>query len=281
MFTIPVVEQCPYTVAGQGVMKFSHDVLGIIAGAVWEKDEWMALLIGTRSENGLEVMITDLQVPLQERNSTRCELVNPEPLTSEVIGVIHSHHNMFARFSTIDNDTLNPRFPTSIVVAQPRLQPTQEENLLGFAYQAEGRVPLPCGSIGIVKFTVLPDPLIEEWPIKVTAGFSEPHVATTLDNCPHHAVDREGLEYQFITQCGIDKKEPASAIFGQEGDTFLAEVKQKTRRTRYTPATRVYPAGYQGSVYPIGIADSYQGNSVERWDNDSDFLRHWGYVAED
>lgn len=273
MLTAPVVEQCPYTVAGQGVIKIAHPVLATLAGAVFDNIEWLALLVGTRSENGLEISVTDMRIPLQERGQADCSLFGkPQELDPDVVGVVHSHHSMAAFFSYVDKNTLNPRFPMSLVVAQPRTQESEVESLLGFNYRAEGRVPLPCGSIGIVNFTVVPDPLVEMWPEKPSVGFSEPQLSIPLSDCPHVTRTREVMQQHCSTKCGLITIGKATSIFGRDAKSFLKEVESKTRGRKFNNSLVQYG--------PPVVNDNRRyfnryGNHQSQWDQTEAFIKHW------
>lgn len=131
-------------------------VIGDLAGAVIaESDvEWLVVLKGTRSKDGLDVVVNGLFVPpKQERGVTRVNLPVIE-IEDDWNGILHSHHKMGASFSFRDNNELNPRFPVSIVISSNIHSFT--DTWLGFSYAAEGRVTLPCGSMGLVKFIVEP-----------------------------------------------------------------------------------------------------------------------------
>lgn len=275
MIKIPVVESCPYTKVGTGVLKLSHSVIATLAGAVHDRDEWMAFLIGTRSEDGLTVTVTGLQVPKQYRGSTSCELVKKESLHPGIVGVVHSHHSMPAFFSPTDHTTLNPRFPVSLVIAQNKTTMTDEIRLLGFQYKAEGRAPLPCKSIGVISYTVLPDPLVDQWPVTVTVGYQTP-APGSVTGCPHTNRVHHPLSFyqEWHTTCGLQVKEPASAIFGAESTEFMKEVNEKTREwipvghvEGYTPETQsripIRDKRYQG-VYRDLYKDDILWNK-EMW----------------
>lgn len=230
MITITTVEKCPYTVAGTGVVRINHDVLAILAGAVYDSIEWMAILEGTRSDNGLDITVTGLRVPKQTRNSKNCEFDNPEPLHPGDVGVVHSHHSMVATFSPTDHNSLNPRFPFSIVVAQPRHNDSEAKVLMGFSYSAEGRAALPCGSNGIIKFIAIPAPMDEDWPTQPVVGYAAPDQRVVLHECPHkESTYTKGSRTQScLTLCGITTTEKANAIFGRRGKQFIKEVEDKT-----------------------------------------------------
>lgn len=233
MITMHTVKQCPYTGAGTGVLRLSHSVLATFAGAVYDKQEWLALLIGKRSENGMDITVDSLRIPLQERSHASCELVNPEPLTPEIVGVVHSHHNMRAFFSQIDDDTLNPRFPVSIVVAHPSNTNSESESLLGFSYLAEGRVQLPCGDVGVINFVAVPNPLVDNWPANPLPGYSTPNPNITLYHCARVTKSLTGFVHNCTTECGVTSSEKATAIFGRNGKSFLEEVKSSTRSKKH------------------------------------------------
>lgn len=269
MFTLPVVKSCPYTVVGRGTIKISHTVLSTLAGAVYDQIEWLAFLIGTRSENGLEITVKELRVPLQHRSTAACSLVDPEILEPDVVGVIHSHHHMPAFFSQIDDSTLNPRFPASIVIAHFKNGSTTER-LFGFNYKAEGRAQLPCGSLGIVPFTLLPDPLLPDWPESVQVGYGEPNCNASLFYCPHKIHQATGISTISKAPCGVNTAFTTKAAFGKESDSFIKEVEKNTRPSP-KDSTKGWPYVNQGY--------SGKGYSGKGWEDDNrlydDRLRHW------
>lgn len=269
MLTIPVVPICPYTTSGVGTLKLSHAVLGTLAGAVYDRIEWMALLIGKRDKSGLNVTVESLRIPLQTRSHGNCSMVRQEPLASDVIGVVHSHHSMGAFFSQTDDDTLNPRFPTSIVIAQVNGNTSEVESLLGFRYKAEGRVQLSCGSMGIINFVVQPDPLLDIWPEKVEGHFDKPNLTTTLSHCPHNQKKRIGLRYECSTKCGIHTQEQATAIFGRDGKEFLTEVEKQTKASPHI--------GQQMWVNDKRHYKNYGLRTIDEYPYDDErYLKHWG-----
>jgi proteasome lid subunit RPN8/RPN11 len=230
MFNIPIIEECPHTSTGQGIVHISHDLIATFAGATSDTNEWMAFLIGTRSSNGLDINVTDVRIPLQSRTSIACKQKTDEPLAPDVVGVIHLHPgNMTAFFSTTDVNTLNPRFPMSIVIAGLKHTSSTVEQLLGFNYKAEGRAQLPCGSLGIIPFSIIPAPIVSDWPTTKAMGFTEPNLKTSLRLCQQKVLSRQGLMQISITQCGLTTTEKATSIFGCNGDKFLNDVKAKTQ----------------------------------------------------
>lgn len=267
MITIPIIDSCAYTHTGQGILRINHDVLATLAGAVWDKIEWIALLKGTRSEDGLTVHVTDLQVPKQYRDRASCELVHQESLTPDIIGVIHSHHSMFAGFSPVDVDTLNPRFPLSLVIAQLKDYKVDPiTTLLGFNYKAEGRVALPCKSIGIVPFMIQPNPLPKEWPQVIQAGFQTPTQAAYVP-CPKMTIAQVGLTQHYSAPCGVSFETTATAVFGAEGEDFLKQVEAQTHYQTRNP------------VHFNIVDKGSKKNGPKRYiyDGEDDYLRHWNF----
>lgn len=276
LFKIPIIHECPHTGPARGVLHLSHAVIGALAGAVWDKDEWMALLIGKRSKDGMLVSVDQLRVPEQRRNSSNCELVNREPLEKDVVGVVHSHHSMTAFFSATDINQLNPRFPLSIVIAQPRSDSSETERLLGFNYKAEGRTALPCGDLGVISFTVIPMPLLDEWPIKLEPHYGEPNLKASMQYCDRADHKLDGIKRSICTtECGLSIDQPAMAIFGIDSNDFMTEIEVATK-------SRHIPSGYEGVYNGYKVTDkrirSY-GQDYDR-DDDRDWLKSWNAYGE-
>ena len=268
MIKIPIVHYCPYTESGQGVAHISHEILAILAGAVHDDEEWLAFFTGTRSADGLTVNITGLLVPEQTRAYTSCETVNKEDLPPSVVGVVHSHHRMGAFFSGTDDKELNPRFPISIVVAQPKDNASAEAQLLGFEYKGEGRAALPCGTIGIIPFVIQPAPIVEDWPLITTAQYGTPK-NVTLYYCPHTHSSQSGMMVTETSKCGVSITRPRKAFFGKTGEEFMKEVVKNTKRKVW--------------VQPQYLVNDKRYPYQEGWSsyNDEDtFLRHWGHCGE-
>src|ERR1044071_7753837 len=146
MFKVSNVKSCPVTKESRGVITMTATQIAMIAGAVRDKIEWIVLLGGERSADGYEVKISKIVVPKQRRDAAHADLEEID-LPEDIVGVMHSHHTMGAWFSKTDDEDLNPRFATSIVVAIA-------ENNLGFSYKATGKVQLPCGATGVIDFVL-------------------------------------------------------------------------------------------------------------------------------
>lgn len=275
MFKIPMIEKCPYTPVGQGILRLAHPVIANLAGAISDSDEWLALLVGTRSPNGMDITVTEMRIPLQERSHAQCSLVNKEPLTPDIVGVVHSHHSMGAFFSATDDNELNPRFPVSIVVAHTRAKSSDAERLLGFDYEAEGRSILPCGSLGIIGFTVLPTPEVKEWPEAPVVGYGTPDASVTMHYCPHKTKQIAGFMSHCVAKCGVQVSEPATGIFGRTGKEFLEVVKSQTKRGKHY---QQYPIVVDNRRYFGGHGVKGDRYGYGSWsDDDKDaYLHHWG-----
>ena len=257
MFKIPVVDNCPHTVTGIGTVHLPHIIIASLTGAVQDKDEWMVLLKGERSQDGLVVRVNELIVPRHSRSSTSCELDELEDITPNIVGVLHSHHTMRAFFSTTDDTKLNPRFPVSIVIASTELE-QEEMGLLGFSYEAEGRVTLPCGDIGKVIYKVLPDPLPENWPIQAQAHFCEALKVTSFGSCPKLSITQAFLKRTETSKCGLTLDGPAKVVFGSNGTELLKEIESKS-------VTKTYPMyGFQQAPSFI-VNDKRERKQWKKW----------------
>jgi proteasome lid subunit RPN8/RPN11 len=149
MFKLPVAHDCPHTRKSSGVILLQPEMVAALSGAVHDKDEWAIVLQGTKSDDGYEITVTGYRLPEQERTGGHVDL-SKDMLQLGDVAVLHSHCNFGARFSTLDVDKLNTRYPASIVVSQSKTA------LLGFDYQAVGKVTLPCGGKGEIDFYIQP-----------------------------------------------------------------------------------------------------------------------------
>lgn len=245
-FEIPIVKTCPYALGSKGVISIPTNIIGQLAYAVREEKnvEWAILLHGERSENGLEVRIKGISVPGDQRRSTTKVKLPERVFESDVVGVLHSHHGMGARFSSTDDDELNPFFPASIVISS--LISSEEGRLLGFEYEAEGRVKLPCGTLGIVEFTVLPEG-VEDWPFKWVPKMSADTTAVGLGDCKNWKAGEGENRYRFSMEaaCGLaeDTERAKFAVFGMVKEGIVEELPQ--------PFTEIQPQSSGGKGYKV------------------------------
>src|SRR5262245_19735054 len=104
-FFIQTVERCPIASGSAGVVEIKPEILGMLAGAVQDPDEWLVLLLGEVRMRGLHVIVNEIYVPTkQERGGAHCSTKEdlPPQVTSRLVGVLHSHHHFAAEFSPTD-----------------------------------------------------------------------------------------------------------------------------------------------------------------------------------
>lgn len=246
-FAIEVVKECPVTRGSSGVLTMTADQVAMVAGAVRDKIEWMVLLHGQRSEDGYEVRVDRFTVPVQYRSSGEVELAQDIVLPADCVGVMHSHHRMGAFFSSTDTNELNPRFPSSIVVAV-------STNNLGFDYRACGKVQLPCGAMGLVDFWLAVEG-VERFAVEPVRGEHDAEKLVDLkakdgglQGCTHRQyVQHPEDNYLAVdaAACGLSSGEVIQRplVFGMNGADLLAAVVEQTRK----PPSRQLPAHYQGN----------------------------------
>ena len=93
--------------------------------------EWLAYLIG--AQEGAGFYIADLLVPEQEVTASSVHVLDHPPLEN-VVGVLHSHHNMGSFFSKTDDDFVNANHPLSVVVSKD-------------GWKGTARIEAPCGEL--------------------------------------------------------------------------------------------------------------------------------------
>lgn len=225
MFTIEEVESCPVTQSAQGVITMTSEFIAMTAGAVRDKIEWIVLLHGGRSTDGYEVDVKYFSVPKQSRGGAHADMKELD-LPDDVVGVMHSHHNMGAFFSKTDENELNPRFPSSIVVAVAN-------NNLGFNYQATGKVVLPCGALGVVTF-VLSVAGVERFIREPRRGFQHDIEVEDLLGCPRWESEDDVYTRVYRAECGRKEIGEKPLVFGTAGsDTLLSTIQAQTEKPKY------------------------------------------------
>lgn len=80
----------------------------------WKDKEWLAYLLGEYDESSDTFIVKDLIVPEQEVTSTQVEVLT-RPDVPNIIGTIHSHHNMGAFFSATDTNFIGANHSVMIV----------------------------------------------------------------------------------------------------------------------------------------------------------------------
>lgn len=221
MFKLPVAHDCPHTRKSRGVILLQPEMVAALSGAVHDKDEWAIVLQGIKSDDGYEITVTGYRLPEQERTGGHVDL-SKDALQLEDVAVLHSHCDFGARFSTLDVDKLNTRYPASIVVSQSKTA------LLGFDYQAVGKVTLPCGGKGEIDFYIQPmtGPQLAQVQ-RVT------HNEADLGDCVRFQnVAEDFWQVQWKGDCGLvePKVAPKPAAFGVSND--LLDVVAKLSREK-------------------------------------------------
>lgn len=226
MITIEEVRSCPVTKTSRGIITLKPSHVAMIAGAVRDSIEWIVLFNGERSEDGYEVIINEILVPEQSRGSAHAE-IDAVDVPENIIGVMHSHHRMGAYFSTIDTTTLNPRFPTSIVVAVA-------ENNLGFEYEATGKVILPCGAVGMIDFSLSIAGIDAFTETPVRGQHSEEEIVDDLLECPNWQAEDAGYQRLYRAECGLKEIGEKPLVFGTEGaEDLLSLIRQQTKNKSF------------------------------------------------
>jgi hypothetical protein len=212
-FKIDKVADCPKSRQSKGVVRMPPALVAMLATAVEDKDEWAIICSGERKERGYLIEVNSYRLPPQTRSSGHVEIEEFDLNPDDVL-VIHSHHSMGAFFSTTDTSKLNPRFPTSIVVAHGK------STYLGFDYKGTGKVTLPCGSIAEIPFFIQPTegPEIATWA-------EVDHKAEDLGDCnkfEDKAPDAYHVHYHAA--CGLTESlQLRAAAFGKN-DELMKEV---------------------------------------------------------
>lgn len=284
MFTssIETVHNCPIVDRTVGKIYIAPTVIGILAGLVRDPNEWVAILMGTASEDNLEVTVTGLYVPPQQsRRMDHCEIDTekypfPDDVRENLVGVVHSHNSMTATFSSQDlaYDGFCSNYPMSIVIST-KVQTNASKDtkleavLLGFAYEAVARIKLPCGARGRAYFEVHPLG-IEDWPISSVA--KEPpslKEAKSLGDCQRWEAGKGSDRYYVnrVAKCGTVEKETLvrQAIFGSNAEEQLAMLPR--------PVLKVTSKVYSSSTTSF---DEYlQAAGISEDPYDSDDMAYW------
>ena len=228
MYKQRVAHDCPHTRKANGVILMPPDLVAALSGAVQDKDEWAIVLQGIKSDDGYEITVNGYRVPVQDRSGGHVDLskdVVQTPFSNPKgndVAVLHSHCDFGARFSSLDVDKLNTRYPASVVVSQSKTA------LLGFDYQAVGKVTLPCGGKGEIDFYIQPMTGPELATVQRVT-----HNEDNLGDCIRmQNVAESPWQVQWKGDCGLlDPKVAAKpAAFGVSND--LLDVVAKLPRER-------------------------------------------------
>lgn len=257
LFKLETIRSCPITRESQGKIMLKAWIVQAIRDCLAKEagEEWLVLLTGTRSQDGLIINCDGVLVPSNQVRSTGNVRIDEIDTSEDVVCVLHSHHSMGAFFSGTDDSKLNPRFASSIVVS------TKIESIdgvhLGFGYKAEGRVLLPCGQLGIIPYLVEVED-IESWPRNEHKGLATHEslaYASRLDGCNKQIPVGSGIYWQQNgTQCGV-KQDIEVAVTPQ-----LIIPKEQERDI----SAELPPALGFGNIYGQGGVYIYKGGALER-----------------
>lgn len=246
--SVETVYRCPVARKSVGVLVIPPDILGALAGAVEDKWEWLGLFRGRTERRGLVGIVEELLIPeMQKRDGSTCSIDESlmEPADREgIIGVIHSHHRMQAKFSPTDlgKEGLCTQYPISLVIStsyphnNDKLR--DEAEALGFAYELVMRPRAECGAFLKVQGKIVPqgyddwffgtEPEIPDVGIdgKITLS------AADLEDCERYVLAGASDRYyrQRVANCGCVEtaKHIRKMIFGRDGSQILAGLPEPT-----------------------------------------------------
>jgi len=139
MFDTRRIGECPVALATVGAVVFDNEVYDELLYAVRAyHNEFMVFLEGQR--NNLIVAVKGYYVPRQEVTATSCEakeLFDP----SRWVGIAHSHHDMGAFHSSIDQNGVDNAAVSVVMSAHGN-------------WSAKLATQLPCGKLGVVNANV-------------------------------------------------------------------------------------------------------------------------------
>lgn len=260
-FTLPVVRECPVAKTTVGRLRVPHWILAGWGRALRQETgmEWATIHPGiVVDEAGVDIRVTDQIVPPQKRHASEVTIFEFDriPGQPEIVLACHSHHSMGAFFSGTDEDNINRRFRTSIVLSTQLEGKGEMARWFGFSYQAVGRVKGPCGTLLVVPFILEPDPLPEGWPALTAAqwGLPTPEQLAQLAGKPLNDCNQkklvaiDALYDRTEVLCGIPQADRVAryAAFGVGDDNISPNL------PKGEPRVYTYPASGGGSYNPNG-----------------------------
>lgn len=252
------IHACPVIENSSAVILLDPKVTALIAGAVEDKDEWIALLEGERQDQGWTTVVTGLSVPQQTRSKASAD-IEEITLPDTCVGIIHSHNNMKAYFSGTDSGIGGVNeFPSSVVVSTQA--ETDIELAMGFAWHAEAKVTLPCGRLGRVPATVgvndcphiMPQVPEKTDPADIK-GYRE-----ALD-CPDgtsHEIGTGPMKKYVKAACGVKIKPSRLAIWGKR-PSLIKTIEEQTRQSKWVHAKSPYVTGGNPQHYSSAPSKQY------------------------
>ena len=224
MITIPLVTNCPRTRGGQGLIYIPTDILVQLSSTLKDQKglEWALLLCGRREAGGREIWIEGFEVPPQTRSAGTVDLAQFD-LEEWHVGALHSHHSMGAYFSPKDVGDFNKKFGCSIVIST-KLE-TDEGKVLGFEYEAVGKVLMECGTLGLWPMRIVPidrttRQVVEDWP-EEWIELKDDVEGTDLGDChKQHWTYPSLVKIAAKAACGLEDNYLAVNAFGSAPSTI-------------------------------------------------------------
>lgn len=224
MFTIPLATNCPRTRGGQGRIYIPTDILVQLSSTLKDQKglEWALLLCGKRESNGREIWVEGFEVPSQTRSSGAVDL-DTFDLEEWHVGALHSHHSMGAYFSSKDIGDYNKKFGCSIVISTKF--DTDEGKVLGFEYEAVGKVLMGCGTLGLWPMRIVPidrstRQVVEDWP-EEWIQLKDDVEGADLGDCPKQEWTYPStVKIAAKAACGLEDSYLAVRAFGDAPSTI-------------------------------------------------------------
>lgn len=142
---VKLIDKCGYATLHKGAVHIStlanmkSNAMMIRMG----KKEWLAYLLGTIDEEGgiPTYNVEDIFIPEQEITSVSVDVTDNNKPPLNIIGTIHSHHDMGSFFSGVDTDYIGSNYPLTLVKSS--------NNVVG-----KSKRTLPCGSVMLADVQV-------------------------------------------------------------------------------------------------------------------------------
>lgn len=175
--------------------------------------------------------------PNQIRDGSTCEVkVLPDELNPYIVGALHSHHKMGAKFSgqyggkygDRGQGGLNVNFPMSIVISSDYGVNNDEAILLGFDYEAEMTFTGPCGSLMTCEGFIIPRG-IKDWPFQYEVDIPSTEGAyDNLHDCQEWKASADSTSYQLrrSAKCGLEetKSHTVNSVFGFDYNSITSQL---------------------------------------------------------
>lgn len=247
--SIETVYRCPVARHTTGILVIPPTIIGALAGAVEDNWEWLALFRGRTEQNGLVGIVEELLVPpMQKRDGGTCSIDETLMIPADrerIIGVVHSHHRMQAKFSPTDlgKEGLCTQYPISLVISTQmphgKGPVVEESDALGFSYELVMRPRAQCGAYLKVHGKIVPEGYDDwifgtepSWPERSENGMFNLE-APYLEDCQRFVqVDGSDRYYQQrMGHCGCVEttKHIRKFLFGRDGTDIIDALPEPTK----------------------------------------------------